>query len=89
MAYASNIGRSFDWAGKPRLDVPDLPTPEHVVSLPCATGGADEQRSKEHDVLDMVTSGYLDRLGFDYRAATPADAFREPDKVVSTLVGSR
>jgi phospholipase C len=88
VAYAANIGRAFDWQSRPRLDVPDLPTPEHVVSVPCATGGADGTRAKEHDMLDLVTSGYLDRLGFDYRAATPADAFREPDKVVSTLAGA-
>jgi phospholipase C len=59
-----------------------------VVSVPCSIGGTDQARAKEHDVLDMVTSGYLDRLGFDYRPATPAHAFREPDKVVSTLVAS-
>ena len=34
-AYAHNIARSFDWRSKPRLDVPDLPRPEHVVSQPC------------------------------------------------------
>jgi phospholipase C len=38
-------------------------------------------RAKDHDVLDLVSSGYLDRLGFDYRAATADSTFREPSKV--------
>src|SRR4051794_24689690 len=80
--YAHNIGRSFDWDGKPRLEIPDLPTPEHVVSLPCATGGGDQARASEHDLVDLATSGYLDRLGFDFRRAQPSDGFRKPDSVV-------
>ena len=31
--------------------------------------------------MDLVTSGYLDRLGFEYRPARPEDLFREPHKV--------
>jgi len=85
-AYATNIARAFDWRSKPRLDVPDLPRPEHVVSQPCAIGGSAQARAKEHDVVDMVTSGYLDSLGFEYRAMTPARAFREPGKVVDAFV---
>jgi phospholipase C len=85
-AYANNIARSFDFDSKPRLDVPNLPRPEHVVSVPCgATGG---QREKDHDVMDLVTSGYLDRLGFDYRPSTPATTFREPSKLLSALAAS-
>ena len=31
--------------------------------------------------MKLVTSGYLDRLGFDYQPASPASTFREPSKV--------
>jgi phospholipase C len=84
-AYANNIASSFAWEAKPRLDVPDLPTPQHVVSLPCASGGDTAARAKDHDLVDLVTSGYLERLGFDYRPATAASTFRSPDAVRSAL----
>jgi phospholipase C len=79
-AYAHNIARSFDWVRKPRLEPPELPTPAHVVSQPCDTqlGG---QRPKEHDVVEMVTSGYLDSLGFDFRRGDFATGFRSPDTI--------
>ncbi|MCW2991439.1 MAG: Phospholipase [Solirubrobacterales bacterium] len=85
-AYATNIGYAFDWEGKPRLELPKLPTPAHVVGQPCAIGGSADARASEHDLVDMVTSGYLDRLGFDYRAMTPARAFREPSRVVQAFL---
>jgi phospholipase C len=84
--HARNIASAFDWRTKPRLAPPDLPRPEHVVSQPCSIGGTAEDRPKEHDLLDMVTSGYLDSLGYDYRPATPAKAFREPSKVVEAFL---
>jgi phospholipase C len=84
-AQAGNIGRSFDWTSKPALDLPDLPRPEHVVSMPCPGTAPGGVRAKDHDVLELVTSGYLDRMGFDYRAATAASTFREPSKVASAL----
>ena len=37
--YATNIGRTFDWR-KPRMEPPDLPDPEQVVSEPCTVGGS-------------------------------------------------
>jgi phospholipase C len=80
-AYAGNIGRSFDWESKPRLDPPGLPRPEHVVSMACPGALPGGVRAKDHDVLDVVSSGYLDRLGLEYRAATPESTFREPSKV--------
>jgi phospholipase C len=85
-AYAQNIARSFDWESKPRLDVPNLPSPEHVVSQPCAIGGTAQTRAKEHDLVDMVTSGYLDSLGFDYRPVDPTKAFRRPDSLRRSYV---
>jgi phospholipase C len=85
VAYARNIGRSFDWEGKPRVEPPTLPTPEHVVSQPCATGGGGQERFAEHDLVTLAASGYLDRLGFDFRRAQPSDGFRHPDSVVRAL----
>ena len=85
-AYTQNIARSFDWASKPQLEIPNLPSPENIVSQPCATGGASETRAKEHDLVDMVTSGYLDRLGFEFRRADASTAFREPDKLRRAFV---
>jgi phospholipase C len=38
-------------------------------------------RANDHDVMKLVTSGYLERLGFDYQPASPASTFREPSKV--------
>ena len=88
-AYANNIARAFDWESKPHVDVPDLPRPEAVVSMPCATGGESaDQRAKDHDALEMVTTGYLDRLGFEFKPATPESTFREPSKVASAHAAS-
>jgi len=85
-AYATNIAHAFDWEGKPRLKLPTLPRPEHVVSQPCAIGGTTQSRAKEHDLTQLVTTGYLDRLGFDYRPMSPSVAFREPSKVVQAFL---
>ncbi|HEV3229534.1 MAG TPA: alkaline phosphatase family protein [Solirubrobacteraceae bacterium] len=87
VSYARNIGRSFDFASAPRLDVPQLPTPAHVVSQNCpgnANGpsAAAASRPKPHDLMDLVTSGYLERLGFHYQPSTPASTFREPHKII-------
>ncbi len=98
-AQASNIARAFDFEHKPRLDLPHLPTPAHVVSQSCsgprAPGGigipaapAAATRPKEHDLMDLVNSGYLDRLGFEYRPAAPSTIFREPSKIVSAFKSS-
>jgi phospholipase C len=93
-AYAQNIARSFDWESKPRLALPSLPDPPAVAGHQCtnrppspkaaADGGA-PQRPKEHDLKYLLTSGYLDRLGFKYRPATPASTDRQPHKVHSRL----
>jgi phospholipase C len=85
-AYATNIGRAFDWVSKPRLEPAELPTPEHVVSQPCAIGGSAEARASEHDLTKLVTSGYLDRLGFDYRPMSVHEAFRMPDTLTRAFV---
>jgi len=85
-AHAGNIGRSFAWASKPTLEVPDLPRPEHVVSTPCPGAQPGGIRAKDHDVLDLVSTGYLGGLGFEYRAATADSTFREPTKVAQAHV---
>jgi phospholipase C len=85
-AYATNLAHAFDWRSEPRLEVPKLPTPEHVVSQPCAIGGSATARAREHDVVSMVTSGWLDSLGFDFRPMEPATAFRQPSRVLDALV---
>jgi phospholipase C len=96
-AYAQNIGRSFDFASKPRLTPPGLPDPPNVVSQQCPNqppgvlrANPDApQRPKEHDMMYLRDSGYLERLGFDYRPATPSSTFREPDKVMRAYEGAK
>jgi phospholipase C len=90
VAYGHNIAYSFDWEAKPRTTPPPLPDPVAVVSQPCQGAGARSeggapQRAKEHDMMDLVTSGWLDRLGFDYKPARPEDLFRQPHSVRSAL----
>jgi phospholipase C len=92
-AYAQNIARSFDWESKPRLELPSLPDPPAVAGHQCTNrppgakvaAGETSQRPKEHDLKYLLTSGYLDRLGFKYQPATPASTYRHPHKVVSRL----
>jgi phospholipase C len=94
-AYAQNIARSFDWGSKPRLELPALPTPPAVAGAQCqntapspkAQPGGVATRPKEHDLNALLTSGYLDRLGFKYRPATPASTYRQPHKIASRLEG--
>ena len=61
----------------------DLPQPAHVISgacgaAPVGTAAAADAatRPKEHDVVSLLTSGYLERLGFRYEPATPARTWR-------------
>jgi phospholipase C len=89
-AYAQNIGRSFDWTSKPRLEPPQLPDPPAVMSAQCPNqapglfkAGDGPQRPHEHDMTYLQTSGYLDRLGFKYRPATPESTYRQPHSVMS------
>ena len=39
------------------------------------------ERPKPHDLSTLHTSGYLERLGFRYRPATPATLYRHPSKL--------
>ena len=54
-------------------DVPDQP------------GAAQAVRASDHDLLDLVTSGYLERMGYEYTPSSAASTFREPAKVLSAL----
>jgi phospholipase C len=82
-AYARNIARAFDWNSKPRLQLPNLPDPAAVVSMPCPQALAGEEvAAEDHTMTQLVSSGYLDRLGFDFKPARPEDMFREPHKVL-------
>jgi phospholipase C len=94
-AYARNIARSFDWRSKPRLDLPELPDPPAVVSVACppSTPGAAAQqetltRPNDHDMMNLVTSGYLERLGFEFKRATPESTYRQPHTVLQAYLGS-
>ncbi|HVE69502.1 MAG TPA: alkaline phosphatase family protein [Solirubrobacteraceae bacterium] len=74
--YAQNIARSFDWTSPPR-SAPSLPTPPDVVSQPCSASSRPHGAAVEpHDLMRLHTSGYLDRLGFDYRPAKASEIFR-------------
>ena len=91
--YANNIAAAFDFQSSPRLEPPALPTPAHIMSTSCGgsnSGGLDAAtvigspppagaaRAKPHDLATLHTSGYLERLGFHYRPATPATMYRHP-----------
>jgi phospholipase C len=94
--YARNIGRSFDFESKPRLEPPDLPDPAAVMSHACSPAppipipdpgdplplaAAAPTRAKPHDVVDLRTSGYLERLGFHYKPATLDTTYRHPSQI--------
>jgi phospholipase C len=96
-AYARNIARSFDFESKPRLTPPRLPDPPNVVGQNCPgrsptlldrrTGQVlpPPERPKSHDMETLLTSGYLDRLGFDYKPATASSTFRNPTLIEQIL----
>jgi hypothetical protein len=35
--------------------------------------------------MNLVTSGYLERLGFDFKHATPASTYRQPHKLLDAF----
>jgi phospholipase C len=94
--FANNIAHAFDWES-PNFEPPELPTPPDVIASACpGTPLADSggvgldgggllgsplDRAKPHDLDTLRSSGYLERLGFHYRAATPATMFRHPSKL--------
>ena len=82
--HAFNIGRTFDWRN-PNFDRPRLPDPVNVVSQRCGPPRSQAARPKDHDMVELVKSGLLERHGYDYRPATPETMFREPDSVQQAL----
>jgi phospholipase C len=54
-----------------------------VLGSPPGPPAADPQaqRAKPHDLQKLLTSGYLERLGFKYRPATPSTMYRHPSKL--------
>ncbi len=57
-----------------------LGSPPGTVPTPPPLPQKDE-RPKPHDLDTLLTSGYLERLRFRYRKATPATMFRHPSKL--------
>ena len=84
----ANIGLAFDFAN-PNFEVPDLPDPATVVSKPCATAavtdGIDVPPSVDDaphaELREMVTSGYLERIGYDFEAPRLEQVFSSPDSI--------
>ena len=87
--YAKNIARSFDWDSKPRLDRPELPRPQQIASPPCpGEGEASSFEVPDHDLMTLHTSGFLERLGFDYEPATFSGVFRYPNTFERAYFGT-
>jgi phospholipase C len=83
--FANNIGVSFDWDRRPRLEPPPLPDAPAVIGAACAMPPSPTAqvatRPREHDMVSLVRSGWLERLGFDYRPARHEDIFRAPHTI--------
>jgi hypothetical protein len=54
---------------------------DSILGVPLLGGREAAVRPKPHDLDALRTSGYLERLGFEYRTATPATMFRHPSKL--------
>ncbi|MGH2965434.1 MAG: alkaline phosphatase family protein [Solirubrobacterales bacterium] len=84
--YASNIGRSLDFA-HPDREPPKLPDPTAIAGTPCtpAAPGAKVERPKPHDMAKLESSGVVERYG--YKVLTPSfdQLFRQPDSVRRAL----
>jgi phospholipase C len=84
-ALARNIGLSLDFsrAARSRAEAPDLPSPATVLR---GRRGARSRaqglvRPAQHDLAELHTSGYLERLGFRFEPATPASTFSHPSSM--------
>ena len=84
--FASNIGRSFNFA-KTDFEPPDLPDPPAIAAVPCSAGGS--SRPKQHDMVALETSGLLERLGYEVPKVTYESLFRYPDTVRRAFESSR
>ncbi|MEK6276776.1 MAG: alkaline phosphatase family protein [Actinomycetota bacterium] len=75
--YAFNIGRTFDW-NSPNFNRPDIPDPQTIAATPCSLQRPTGRR-KPHDLVDLETSGFLDRMGYEVKKPTYSRIFRNPD----------
>jgi phospholipase C len=87
--YATNIGRTFEWE-KPDFSRPSIPDPQTIAGTPCSVQGLPlgreaPKREKEHDLVSLETSGFLDGLGYDVQPATYSRLFRNPDSFKRAL----
>ena len=83
-SYASNIGRTFDFK-RPDTEPPELPDPASVAATPCSAQSQGAERPQQHDLVQLQTSGLLDRLGYEVPNATLDEIFRYPDTVKKAL----
>jgi phospholipase C len=63
------------------LDDGPLGAPPPVVALDKQAARRASKRPKPHDLQNLVTSGYLERLGFDYKPATAATMYSHPSSL--------
>ena len=79
---ATNVGVSFDW-DNPDFERPDLPDPNHIVSMPCALGGGnllpEDAAAHESDMKDLEALAV--RFGFKVGDGKVEDIFRKPDSL--------
>ena len=88
----ANIGLAFDFAN-PDFNRPDLPDPQAVLSKSCATSPATDvvgvpPEAPHAELRELVSSGYLESVGYEFEPPTLGEVFREPDSVRKALLGS-
>jgi phospholipase C len=84
-ANANNIGTTFNYTS-PHFDVPDLPDPEAVVTLPCSVRANMEDSSAqahENDLKDLEM--LADRFGFKTGTGKTDQIFTAPDGIKKAL----
>jgi phospholipase C len=80
MSAACSGSTPIDSSGNVGLDDGTL-LGSPITGLPTIQPPAPLERPKPHDLDTMLTSGYLERLHFRYRKATPSTMFRHPSKL--------
>ena len=84
--YANNIGRSFDWWGRPDLEPAELPDPPAIITQPCALGGGDVQDSQEAHASDLARPRAARRAAkVPVYDAKPDQIFTKPDTVKKAI----
>jgi phospholipase C len=81
MQFANNIGHSFGWQ-RPDFEIPHLPDPPEIVTLPCAHGGGDVADTQEAHASDLAD---IERIAERYRLPVyegkVGDIFTLPDSI--------